>query len=137
MRQTRKFNEAQVWKCCGKYYSKNVKRCQVCGQGVDSCPIGNAHSKPEPGEQVALVKKSQIKTAFQSNAGRFLVTIERHGRRLDGDNFIGGAKQLRDAIAEALGKKGDGERDGLEFRYLQCPAKEKDRKTIIRIKQII
>ena len=132
------FDETQVWKCCGRYYSRNIEKCPVCGgrKRVDNRLTGNADTQPEQGKQVALVKKSQIEKEFPGASGRYLVTIERYGRRLDSDNFIGGAKQLRDAIAEALGKKGDGEKDGLEFRYLQCPAREKDRKTIIRIKQL-
>ncbi len=53
---------------------------------------------------------------------------------LDDDNFAGGSKQLRDAIAELLGKKGDSLEDGVEFCYRQVKSKMK--KTVIRVQQI-
>lgn len=129
-------DETQVWMCCGKYYGKKIKQCRVCGARASGSPTRHTNAKLESGKQVALDEKSKLKKKLPKVTGRLIITIERYGRRLDDDNFIGGAKQLRDAIAEALGKKGDGGKDGLEFRYLQYPAREKDRKTIIRIKQL-
>lgn len=39
------------------------------------------------------------------------------GNGYDDDNFIGGCKQLRDAIAAALSRKGDSAKDGLRWEY--------------------
>ena len=41
---------------------------------------------------------------------------------------------MRDAIAELLGKRGDSEADGLEFRYVQIKSPVK--KTVVKIQQI-
>lgn len=41
---------------------------------------------------------------------------------------------MRDAIADALGLRGDSEADGIVFRYEQVSSKEK--RTVIRIKAI-
>ena len=41
---------------------------------------------------------------------------------------------MRDALAELLGKRGDSEADGLEFRYIQVRSKVK--KTVVKIQQI-
>ncbi|MGE4340540.1 MAG: hypothetical protein AB7E55_32010 [Pigmentiphaga sp.] len=40
-----------------------------------------------------------------------------HPGRIDDDNLSGGCKQLRDAIAAALGRNGDSARDGLWWEY--------------------
>jgi hypothetical protein len=50
--------------------------------------------------------------------------------RYDDDNFQGGCKQLRDAIASALGFPGDSERDGLTWEYRQ---KKGEIKTVIEV----
>lgn len=125
-----------IWQCCGEYHSRGVSVCPRCGR---SRPDGGAartpDAKPERGKCDALDAKGEIAKALSGAAGRFRVTIERHSpRTLDGDNFWGGCKQLRDAVAELLGKSGDSETDGLEFRYVQV--KSKVRKTVVKIQQI-
>jgi len=58
------------------------------------------------------------------HAGPVLVRLTRVGGRvLDGDNLQGGCKQLRDAIAAALGRSGDSDADGMQWEYRQRPAK--------------
>ena len=79
---------------------------------------GARHPEPQPAE--ALVAKMPREEIMGADAARLRVTITRRSPRpLDDDNFVGGAKQLRDAIAEMLGRKGDAERDGLEWEYRQ------------------
>ena len=79
---------------------------------------GQAHAEPQPAE--ALVGKVQGADVLDADSPRLRVTITRRSQRpLDDDNFIGGCKQLRDAIAELLGRKGDAEKDGLEWEYRQ------------------
>ena len=43
------------------------------------------------------------------------------GRSLDDDNLAGGCKELRDAIAAALGRRGDSQADGFLWEYRQEP----------------
>lgn len=38
---------------------------------------------------------------------------------MDDDNIVAGCKELRDAIAAALGRTGDADRDGLIWEYRQ------------------
>jgi hypothetical protein len=79
---------------------------------------GARDPQPQPAE--ALVAKVQRADVLDADAPRLRVTITRRApRELDGDNFIGGCKQLRDAIAELLGRKGDAEKDGLVWEYRQ------------------
>ena len=52
-------------------------------------------------------------------------------RPYDDDNMSGGCKSLRDAIAAALGRKGDSEEDGLAWEYAQEKGPEAE--TIIEI----
>lgn len=134
-RSSATISEKDVWQCCGKYYSRSIAVCKVCGRRVDNRANRRGHAKPEPGEQVALDKAVKAQKALRGAAGRrYVVTIERHGRRLDGDNFIGGAKQLRDVIAAGLGMQGDSEADGIIFSYEQVPSREK--MTVIRIRAV-
>jgi len=126
----------KLWQCCGRFMSSGITVCPLCGKPrPDNHPPRTPDTKPEHGKCDALDKKSQIEEALSGLAGRFRITIERHApRTLDSDNFWGGCKQLRDAIAELLGKKGDSEADGLEFRYVQIHSKI--RKTVLKIQQI-
>lgn len=128
-----KFN---LWSCCGEWLASGILFCPKCGkQRIDPCSAGRNHAKPERRESDALDAKSEVAEALQGTAGRFHITIERHGwGTLDGDNFCGGAKQLRDTIAELLGKEGDSTADGLEFDYVQV--KSKVRKMVVKIRRI-
>lgn len=90
---------------------------------------GQAHAEPQPAE--ALVAKVPREEILGADAPRLHITITRRApRQLDGDNLVGGCKQLRDAIAELLGRKGDAERDGLEWEYRQ---EKGEKMTIITI----
>lgn len=79
---------------------------------------GQAHAQPQ--QAGALVAEVQGADVLDADAARLHITITRRSPwPLDDDNLVGGAKQLRDAIAELLGRKGDAERDGLEWEYRQ------------------
>lgn len=96
---------------------------------------GLCDEQPQRAELPSLDGQVSPEEILDGDAARLCVTIERHSsRELDYDNFVGGAKQLRDAIAELLGRKGDAEEDGLEFRYIQKRSKRK--KTVIRIEKM-
>ena len=134
-----KFNakNLRLWECCGRYYAIGVPFCSRCGkERPDNSPTRTLNTKPERRKQNALGSEIALAETLQDFAGRSLcITIERHSPRLlDDDNFIGGCKQLRDAIAEVLGRKGDSEADGLKFEYLQVRSKIK--KTVIKIYSI-
>ena len=102
---------------------------------ADNHHSGLCDQQPERAELPSLDGQVQAEEILDGDAARLCVTIERHSsRELDYDNFVGGAKQLRDAIAELLGRKGDAEEDGLVFRYVQKRAKRK--KTVIRIEKM-
>lgn len=89
---------------------------------------------PEPQPAEALVAKVPRKEILGADAPRLRVAITRRSQRpLDDDNFVGGCKQLRDAIAELLGRKGDAEKDGLEWEYRQ---EKGEKMTIITIEEI-
>jgi len=84
-------------------------------------------------KQQALVVPAQAPSGMVDITGPVLVRITRVGRRrLDSDNFSGGAKQLRDAIASVLGRKGDSEADEMYWDYKQ---KKGPPETIIEIFQ--
>ena len=130
----------RIWRCkCGQYNAAGLRYCARCGQSMEVQNAGDNHSRrgdafAEPAEQAALVGQVKAEEVLDGDAKRLLVTIERHStRELDYDNLVGGSKQLRDAIAELLGRKGDAERDGLEFRYVQ---KKGAKKTVIRIEAV-
>lgn len=93
---------------------------------------GARDPQPQPAE--ALVGKVPREEVLGEDAPKLRVTITRRSPRpLDDDNLVGGCKQLRDAIAELLGRKGDAEKDGLVWEYRQ----ERGAKmTIITIEEI-
>jgi hypothetical protein len=93
---------------------------------------GARDPQPQPAE--ALVAKVPRKEILGADAPRLRVAITRRAQRpLDDDNFAGGAKQLRDAIAELLGRQGDAEKDGLEWEYRQ---EKGEKMTVITIEEI-
>lgn len=95
---------------------------------------GACDTEPECAELASLVGQVPREEVLDADAPRLRVTIERRSpRQLDDDNFAGGAKQLRDSIAELLGRKGDAEEDGLEFVYRQAKGKKM---TIITIEDV-
>ena len=89
---------------------------------------------PEPQQAEALVAKVQGADVLGADAPRLRVTITRRApRELDGDNLVGGCKQLRDSIAELLGRKGDAEKDGIVWEYRQ---EKGEKMTVITIEEI-
>jgi len=111
-----------MWECCGQYYSPAISRCRVCGaaQGNNN-PERNRQPEPECRKLEALELPPQVKKAMGPLTGNLLVKITRQANSsgLDDDNLAGGCKELRDAIAEALGRSGDSTKDGLRFEYSQ------------------
>ncbi len=132
----------RIWQCgkCGGWNAIGVSRCGHCGAMLEAEARAGAgwrgHAEPERAEQDALVEAARASGAVFPAGARLVVTVERHGpRKLDDDNMVGGCKQLRDASAEALGRKGDAERDGLEFRYSQVAAKKGREMTVVVIEE--
>lgn len=81
---------------------------------------GREDSKPEHHKQEGMGVPPPAPAQLARLDGPLLVRIGRVSRRpLDDDNMSGGCKELRDAIAEALGRKGDSEGDGIRFEYWQ------------------
>ncbi len=89
--------------------------------------------KPKQGGQDALVAKREAEEGMVDIAGKVVVRITRKAYRgdLDDDNLSGGSKQLRDAIASFLGRKGDSERDLLRFEYCSEQAEKGKNQTVI------
>ena len=88
-------------------------------------------SKQKRGGRKALELEGTATKVLDYPYMPLLVRITRVGsRRLDDDNLSGGCKQLRDAIASLLGRKGDSEREGLYWEYKQEKGKPQ---TIIEV----
>jgi hypothetical protein len=114
------------WRCdeCGEYNSLGRTNCSGCGTAIFNNNIAGNNTVGKCSEWPTLDNQGAITEALQGYAGNLVIVIERHGQKmLDDDNFIAGCKQLRDAIAEACGRSGDSEKDGLKFEYLQVKAK--------------
>jgi len=75
------------------------------------------------GKRAALGGKGEDANGMVDLPGPLHVKIIRRVRDqrsiLDDDNFSGGCKELRDAVAAAFGLKGDSEKDGITFEYIQ------------------
>ena len=85
------------------------------------CP----HPVPERDPRPTLEPEGQDPLLLVDPARTLLVRIVRiGGRRMDDDNLTGGCKELRDAIAAALGRRGDSEADGFAWEYAQEPGGE-------------
>jgi len=102
---------------------------------VDAALARDGHSIQEPDRQTTPRSERNALPALVHIAGPLLIRIVRrvpHSRRLDDDNLSGGCKQLRDAIATSLGRKGDSEEDGLWWEYAQEKGSE-EYETLIEI----
>ena len=76
--------------------------------------------EPDPGE--ALEPEGGDPLVLVNPDCSLVVRIVRvGGRALDDDNLVAGCKELRDALAAALGRRGDSAADGLAWEYAQEP----------------
>jgi len=89
---------------------------------ADPLAAGSAPAKPQPHAGATLESQSGAALLLVDPDRPLLVRIVRvGGRPLDDDNLAGGCKELRDAIAAALGRRGDSKADGLRWEYQQEP----------------
>ena len=96
-------------------YYREQARAQLA-----ATPAVRTDTEPEPDEGAALGRQGGDPLVLVDPARPLLVRIVRvGGRRMDDDNLAGGCKELRDAIASALGRRGDSEADGLFWEYDQ------------------
>lgn len=127
------FDTLGTWECCDRYYTAAVRECRVCGSPKSDNP-DERHNQPQPEHRKlqTLELPPQAKKAMVNITGNLLIRITRqiNSGGLDSDNLSGGLKELRDAIAEALGRQGDSEKDGLRFEYCQLKGQKA---TIIEI----
>ena len=95
---------------------------------IDAALTRRGCSKPQRAGRRALGGEGAAAQGLVDIAGPLLVRITRvyAGRCYDDDNFSGGCKQLRDAIAAALSRKGDSEEDGLRWEYRQIPSAQSE-----------
>jgi hypothetical protein len=86
----------------------------------------NRYSESKRNRRRALVGEKPVAQGMVDITGPLLIRITRcyTGKRYDDDNLVGGCKQLRDAIAAALSRKGDSEKDGLYWEYRQVAGTE-------------
>ena len=97
-------------------------RERIAAIDVETPQRGRDKSKPV--KQDSLVGKIETPEGMVDIAGPLLIRIIRRyashmAKRYDDDNFIAGCKPLRDAIAAALSRRGDSEKDGLWWEYQQ------------------
>ena len=81
---------------------------------------GRRCPEPERGQLRTLDRSAPAPALVDGLPRPCVVRITRVGtRRYDDDNLVGGCKELRDAVAAALGLPGDAEEDGGGFEYHQ------------------
>lgn len=107
---------------------KELRRNSKLRAAVDAEIARSGCSEPQRGGRRALVGERPVAQGLVDIAGPLLVRITRiyAGRGYDDDNFSGGCKQLRDAIAAALSRKGDSEKDGLRWEYRQIAGTQRE-----------
>jgi len=97
--------------------------------------VPSRHPQSEYNEQTPLGREGTHPSGLVNISGKVFVRITRRyggkSRIYDDDNFSGGCKELRDAIAAFLGLKGDSKKDGVEWEYAQKRAEVTE--TIIEI----
>lgn len=100
---------------------RELRRNQRLQAAVDAALARGGYSQPQRDGWRALGGEAKSAQGLVNIAGPLVVRITRHyiGKRYDDDNFSGGCKQLRDALAAALSRKGDSEKDGLRWEYRQ------------------
>ena len=120
---------------------KILSRPGVARRNPDLLVGGVAPSKPEPhsGTALGLSASAQarggtrIRTGGRNRPSISVALIVASHRRLDGDNFISGAKPIRDAIARWFGL--DDNDDVIEWQYgqIRCSGSEG---TIVVVRRI-
>ena len=128
MNDRRKFDpeSAGLWQGCDGDYYTAAGKCRRCGKGrAEHHPAGLPPAVPERTAEPALDAQSRLQIAVPRIDGACRVVITRgYGSAgpLDYDNLVGGAKALRDQIAEKiLHRKSDAENTGILWEYRQEP----------------
>ena len=99
-------------------------RAQAVAQ-LDAMAARRTPTITQPDTRLSLVPQARYPPLLDNPPGTLSVRIVRvGGRPLDDDNLAGGCKELRDAIAAALGRRGDSKADGLHWEYRQEPGTE-------------
>ncbi len=106
-------------------------------KAIDDQDARDRDAQQKRNELGALDGSPQGPQGMVNLPGQVLVRIIRHcgtgERDYDDDNFSGGCKELRDAIAAALGRRGDSAQDGLAFEYEQRRSETGEPMTEIQI----
>jgi hypothetical protein len=98
------------------YYRRQVRTALV------NMAAGHPNPEPKPDPRQALDVQGQSPQLLDDPIGPLTVRIIRQGGRpLDTDNLVAGCKELRDAIASAIGRLADDEKAGMFWEYDQAP----------------
>ena len=111
-------------------FRRTIKE-QLNGKDSGNTNAGHINTKSKCREQKALDMENESAPRMVNITGSVLIRITRIGKmELDGDNMSGGCKELRDAIASSLGRKGDSASNGMFWEYKQ---KKGEPETIVEI----
>ena len=106
-------------------------------EAIDDQDARDRAAEPERIEPGTLERPAESPPGMVNLSGPLRVRIIRRyakgERPYDDDNLSGGCKELRDAIAAMLGRRGDSAQDELAFEYEQRPSKSGQAETIIEI----
>lgn len=119
---------AGLWQGCDGDYYTAAGKCRRCGKGrAEHHTAGLPPPVPERTVEPTLDAYSRLQIDCPRIDGPCRIVITRgYGTAgpLDFDNLVGGAKALRDAIAEKiLGRKSDAENTGIVWEYRQEPGR--------------
>ncbi len=124
-----------MWQCpsCGAYNAKGVTICSCGGTGNHNNAGRNKSAKPKSGKSKTLERSTRTAQSVGNNdTSSLLVKVTQYSpRELDEDNLSGGCKQLRDAVAESLGRTGDSKAEGFLWQYEWQPCREKGEKELV------
>ena len=120
----------------GFKYDRLPKHLQ---KAIDRQDERDRTAQQERDKRSALECPAQGPPGMVNLPGPLTVRIIRHcgvrERDYDDDNMSGGCKELRDAIAAALGRRGDSAQDELAFEYEQRRGKAGEAMTEIEIRK--
>lgn len=112
----------------GTITKRDLRRHPQLRAAVDAEIARRGRAQPQRDRRRALVGKTSGTQGLVDLVGPLLIRITRGyvEEEYDDDNFSGGCKQLRDAIAAAFSRAGDSAQDGLfwEYRQIQSEAPE-------------